>query len=117
MSQDDLELDDDPEAEDEGRRRPYFKVGMDHEGDLYAIVYLRKKYMAQKKEFDQLRLKEPDGKQMEMLDRGKGRQQGYNHMLSSVAAVPYSTIISIKARDYLKIGEAMTRMGFTIGEE
>lgn len=99
------------------RKRPYYELQEDENGDPVAVVCLRRKYEAHGEQIDQIRIVEPTGKMMEAVDRAAGEQtKGFNHLLAATASVPYSTICKLKAADWRVCGEALAALGFTIAD-
>ncbi len=60
----------------------------------------------------ELVIQEPTARDFESMDRGKGQIQQVHHLLASCAKVPYSTILSLRVRDYQAAMGALAELGF-----
>lgn len=65
----------------------------------------------------ELEIHEPAAREFEAMDRGSGRIQQAHHLLAACARIPYSSILSLCAKDYQAAMEALGELGFSQAPE
>ncbi len=97
------------------RTPPYYEISDDPSGDRIATVHLSKPLQVVDAMVTTITLHEPTAKDFESMDQGAGDIEQTNRLIAAVARIPYANICTMRGRDWMKVGEALSEMGFSMG--